>query len=140
MQMTVDDRDSNDDIWLESCTDSDFGGCITSGRSTSGYTSMVRGKHGTKYLLSWGSKRQGYVAHSSAEAEIIALTYGLNMSILPSSMLIEQIHNIKNLKNKIFIDSNAAMQAVEASYSIKLRYLAKTQRISIARLNEILFW
>ena len=139
MQMTVDDRDSNDDIWLESCTDSDFGGCITSGRSTSGYTSMVRGKHGTKYLLSWGSKRQGYVAHSSAEAEIIALTYGLNMSILPSSMLIEQIHNIKNLKNKIFIDSKAALQAVEASYSIKLRYLAKTQRISIARLNEILF-
>jgi hypothetical protein len=139
LHLIRDVRDNNDDLYLESFSDSDFGGCISSGRSTSGYLSILKGKHGTNYLLNWGSKRQGYVSNSSAEAEIIALTYALNMSILPTSLLIEQMNNIPSLKHQIYIDSKAAQQAIEASYSIKLRYMAKTQRISIQRLNEILF-
>ena len=43
------------------------------------------------------------------------------------------------MKSNIRVDNKAAIQAVNASYSIKLRYLKKTQRLSIARLNEILF-
>jgi hypothetical protein len=136
--LTVDLRDI-DKLYTRNYTDSDYGGCISSGRSTSGYVCKLVGEYGTDILLDWGSKRQGYVSNSSAESEIIALSYGLNMGILPTTMLSELITNNKNMKTKIYIDSKAAMQAVQASYSIKLRYLSKTQRLSISRLNEILF-
>merc|ERR1711991_469520 len=58
---------------------------------------------------------------------------------MPSAMMIETIFDIEDIKNNVKVDSKAALQSVKASYSIKLRYLAKTQRLSIARLNEILF-
>lgn len=120
-------------------TDSDYGGCIRTGRSTIGYASILKGKHGSCVQVDWASKRQQYVSNSSAESEIIALSYALNMSIMPIAMMIETIFDIKNIKNNIKIDSKAVLQSVKPSYSITLQYLKKTQQLSIARLNEILF-
>ena len=79
------------------------------------------------------------MTNSSAEAEIIVLSYALNMSILSSAMMVETIMITSELKNNIKVDNKAAILATKASYSINLRYMKKTQRLSIARLNEILF-
>lgn len=52
---------------LKCYSDSDFGGCITTGRSTSGVVMMYAGG-----IISWLSQRQPTVATSTTEAEITA--------------------------------------------------------------------
>ena len=47
--------------------DSDYGGCVDTRRSTSGYVFMI-----SRGAVTWSSKRQGCVAMSSCEAEYMA--------------------------------------------------------------------
>jgi hypothetical protein len=50
--------------------DSDFGGCIDTGRSTSGYVFLAAGSP-----VCWSSKRQQRVSTSTTEAEYKALCH-----------------------------------------------------------------
>jgi len=54
---------------LECYSDADFGGCTTTGRSTSGLVVLHAGG-----AISWLSQRQGIVATSTTESEIVAAT------------------------------------------------------------------
>jgi len=54
---------------LECYSDADFGGCTTTGRSTSGVVVLHAGG-----AISWLSQRQGIVATSTTESEIVAAT------------------------------------------------------------------
>ena len=58
----------NSDVDIIQCySDADFGGCVQSGRSTSGVVIMYAGG-----AISWLSQRQAMVATSTTEAEIVA--------------------------------------------------------------------
>ncbi|XP_024023550.1 uncharacterized protein LOC112092229 [Morus notabilis] len=57
---------------LEIYTDADWAGSPSDRKSTSGYCSYVWGN-----LVTWRSKKQPVVAHSSAEAEFRALAQGI---------------------------------------------------------------
>ena len=58
----------NYDVGILQCySDADFGGCVQSGRSTSGVVIMYAGG-----AISWLSQRQAMVATSTTEAEIVA--------------------------------------------------------------------
>lgn len=121
---------------VKAYTDSDFGGCGLTGKSTSGFYIFIEGPHGTKIPMEWGSKKQSSVAHSSAEAELAALCYAMNMSIIPVGMLAEKVFNQK-MNTMVYIDNNSVRQSVSNGYSCKLRYASKTHNISIARCHEI---
>ena len=57
----------NYDVGILQCySDADFGGCVQSGRSTSGVVIMYAGG-----AISWLSQRQAMVATSTTEAEIV---------------------------------------------------------------------
>jgi hypothetical protein len=58
---------SSSELTLQGYVDADWGGCLTSRRSTSGYANVLFGA-----LVAWKSKRQSSVALSTMEAELAA--------------------------------------------------------------------
>ena len=63
--------------------DSDFPGDLEDSKSTSGGTLCVFGSH-TFVPISWMSKKQTSVSHSSSESEIISLDAGLRLDGIPA--------------------------------------------------------
>ena len=59
-------------ICLDAYTDSDFSASLSDHRSTTGYCIFLAGN-----LVTWRSKKQDVVAHSSIEADFRALALGL---------------------------------------------------------------
>ena len=57
---------------VDAYSDADWAGAIDDRRSTSGYFTFVGGN-----LITWRSKKQNVVAHSSAEAEFRGMTLGI---------------------------------------------------------------
>lgn len=94
-------RNSNRDI--EVYTDSDWAGCSTDRKSTTGYCSFVWGN-----LVTWRSKKQSVVARSSAEAEFRAMALGICEGMWLKSMLDEiKIH--VNHSVRLLCDNKAAI-------------------------------
>lgn len=121
---------------IESWTDSDYAGCLFTGRSTTGYLTQIAGSRGTKVTIDWGSKQQHRSGSSSADCEITALDYAMNNSILP----MEQIFTFAmeyQPRVTVRVDNNAAIEAVKAGYSVRMRHLPRTQRVSISRLHDM---
>jgi hypothetical protein len=65
--LTLGGNEADSPVVLEAFSDSDWGGCPDSARSTSGFLIKVAGS-----VVSWSSKLQPIVATSSTEAELIA--------------------------------------------------------------------
>ena len=62
----------SEDLTMEVYTDADYAGSITDRRSTSGYCMFLGGN-----LVTWRSKKQNVVVHSSAEGEFRAMAQGI---------------------------------------------------------------
>ena len=65
--------DASQSLSLFLYVDSDFGGCLQTARSTSGYVLALEGPSSFA-LLSWSSRRQEVVSRSSTEAEFVSLS------------------------------------------------------------------
>ena len=63
--------------------DSDFAGDLEDSKSNSGGTLSIFGSH-TFVPISWMSKKQNAVSHSSTESEIISLDAGLRLDGIPA--------------------------------------------------------
>lgn len=122
-------------VWLEVLADSDFGGCHVSSRSTSGVIIRMRGVHGTRACIDWSSRRQSCVAKSTGEAEVIAVSDAMQRHALNAQILCEGILGFE-VPIELKTDSAAAIGAMQNGYG-KMRYIGKTQRISMAWLNDI---
>src|ERR1044072_2658948 len=74
----------NSNRGIEVYTDSDWAGCLSDRKSTTGYCTFVWGN-----LVTWRSKKQSVVARSSAEAELRAMAQGICEGIWLKRMLDE---------------------------------------------------
>ena len=59
-------------VQIEGYMNADWAGSVTDRRSTSGYCTFVGGN-----LVTWRSKKQSFIARSSAEAEFRAVAHGI---------------------------------------------------------------
>lgn len=130
-----------DRVFVETYSDSDLAGDIFTSKSTHGYASYIlfqnseTGKE-VRYLADSSSKLAPVVSASTADAELGSLNRATLKSSIPLQIFMESVfHSDFSLINHC--DNTAAIAAVAAGESTALRYLAKTQRISIPLLHEI---
>jgi transposase InsO family protein len=99
-------RSNVDEGFLDVYSDADFGGCTSTGRSTSGV--IVRYAGGA---ISWMSQRQPVVATSTTEAEIIAANEGAKEAIWLSRLFrgIIQLRDVPIIQ----VDNSAAVRLAQ---------------------------
>ncbi len=97
-------------------------------------------------MLSGLSKRQGCVSHSTPEAELVANTFALRNSGLPSVILWDIIlaaSRGQSPDDSVHIplcthaDNQAMLQCVKTGRSPSMRYLQRTHRVSVAWIKEV---
>ena len=86
-------------------------------------------------LLDAFSRRQGAVAHSTAEAEVLALNEGCRKLLFPTIALAERFFG--KMGGKVLTDASAARGALE-NCGQNMKYITKTQRISLSWLRDAL--
>lgn len=122
---------------LDLYADADLGGCPFTAKSTSGLFLVVQGPRGTFAPIIWSSRRQSHVARSTADAELNSLAEGLHEELLPAVMLLNKLLGEGQIPRPICHEDNTAVvQAIKKGYSIKLRHLARTPKLSLASLHE----
>ena len=147
---------------LDLYPDADHAGCKKTSRSTSGIWLEISTGSESTFPIDWSSKRQGSVAFSTPEAEIVslesalkdfgiparslmqvaAINKGLREGALPLSMLTETVTGVTPPINHkvpmtIFEDNTATIVIASKGRSPALRHLNKTHRISIMWVAEV---
>ena len=87
---------------IEVYTDADWAGVVDDRRSTSGYFTFVGSN-----LVTWKSKKQNVIAHSSAKAEFRGMTLGL-CEALRLRLLLQDLGYLSRQPIRLFCDNKAA--------------------------------
>ena len=116
-------------IIMEAYTDADWGGDAVDRKSTTGYVIKING-----CTISWAVKKQQTVAISTAEAEYMGISAGVQEILWVNQFLHEllkhQVHNIIHIP-ELYCDNQAAIAISKMMYNIIL--------LNILILNIILF-
>ena len=108
--LKIDGSLSND---LEVYTDADFAGDISDRKSQSGYMIFLYGN-----LIAWKSKKQSVVAHSSTDAEYIALHYAIENCTSIYNLLLS-INEKVELPIVVYEDNTSCIHSVFNGTSLK---------------------
>ena len=111
---------------LDLYVDSDHGGCIRTGRSTSGAHLELATK-GAAFRLGHHSKVQTVTALSSTEAEYVSMATGLMDLGMPAQQSWEDIIG-EMIMLKVNVDNEGSRAIAESGDTKKLKYLNKHQR------------
>ena len=117
-------------------SDADLAGCLHTGKSTTGFCTFLADLNGNKMLIDWGSKLQTGVASSTPDAELAAVQRCTCRSSLPVQILMEEIFGFE-CPISHFEDNQPSITSIKNGASQNLRYMKKTQRISIPFLHDI---
>ena len=126
--------DSPTDVTLALFSDSDFAGCKTTARSTTGVFLALSGPN-TFVPLAAVSKRQSCVSHSTAEAEIVAANTAVRTMGLPTKTLLEFILN-REVDLLLHEDNQATLRVMKTGKSASLRHLSRTHHVNLAWITE----
>lgn len=124
-------------VVIRTFTDSDFSGEIETSRSTSRvFVEAFCEESGRFWPISWASKKQGCTASSTCEAETVALSTGVRgegiaIQRMMSAFLARSVHLVAEVEN------TQAIAAVARGHSKKLRHLARSQRVNIGFLHDL---
>lgn len=97
---------STSDLVLKGFTDADWGSYADTRRSTSGYCMFLGDA-----LISWKSKKQDVVSHSSAESEYRAMEFG-SREVICLYHLLEDLQSPQDGPIAFYCDSTAAIHIV----------------------------
>ena len=92
------------------------------------------GPNGTRFPISWSSRRQQAISRSTTEAELVALSDGLFCETLAVQDLLMKIWG-SVIKVRINEDDEIVIKVLRAGHSVKLRGLSRPQRLSIASVS-----
>ena len=132
----IDVRDRNE-LVVTGYTDSDWAGDLSTRKSTPGMVLFATGPNGTKSIIEYGAKLQTFVARSSGEAEVVALSRCLAQCGVSVQLLLGSFSKYKP-RLEVFCDSEVAIRAVLAGSSAQMRYIQKTQAVHLAWLRQLL--
>lgn len=116
--------------------DTDWNGDACTTRSTNGcFVELRCDSSDHSWPVSWYAKKQTATSSSSAEAETIGLSVALRTEALPIQQLVEDPLG-HSVTVRLRVDNTQAIAAAKRWYSKKLRYRARTHRVSIGLLHE----
>lgn len=123
-----------DGVVIRMFTDSDFSGEIETSHSTNGaFVDAFCEASGRFWPVSWASKKQGCTASAACEAETVALSTGIRgEGIAIQSMMSAFLGRLV-----AEVDNTQTIAAVDGGHSKKLRHIARTQRVSIGFLHDL---
>lgn len=119
-----------------SYSDSDHAGdpgCTA--KSTSGWMTYWAGPCGSRIMVHWGSRLQGFKAKSTPEAEVIAMMDATARSLAPYAFLLDSLLGRRTLA-VLATDNDAGRLAALRGYSRALAYLVRYQRVSLGWLGD----
>lgn len=121
-------KNSLDNLYLFLYCDADFARSSKDMKSTSGFVIAIEGPSSFA-LLSWGSKCQSVVSHSTTKSEFASLSGALFAEVWPLLEVWQVIH--PPIMLNIMEDNSAVIAIVSKGFCQKLRHLAKTHRVNV---------
>ena len=103
-------------------------------KSTSGVFLCLMGPQ-TFVPIAAYCQRQTSVSKSTPEAEVVALHDGLTKQGIPGLVLWEEVKG-QSVNLTVAEDNQAAVRIIISGKNPNMRYLSRTQRVDIARLNQ----
>ena len=128
--------DPKEEPILDIYTDADFGSCQHTSKSTSGLWMQIT-TGGCAFPVFWQAKKQGSVARSTTEAEVISMASGMFSEALNTQVFIEYLLQ-KPINIRFHQDNDAVLKILRNGYSARLRHMNRVHRINVASLCEIL--
>jgi hypothetical protein len=142
LEWAIDTRD-RDHITTALLTDADWATDSGNSKSVSSWNLTMIGSS-TKATVTWGNRKQTFIARSTAEAEVGAFVAGLVAALLPALLFIESIVAFARLQGRrgssaanmqwvptAKCDNNAACTALNSRLAGRLSLLAKSSRINL---------
>ena len=103
-------------------------------KSTSGVFLCLMGPQ-TFVPIAAYCRKQTSVSKSTPEAEVVALRDGLTKQGIPGLVLWEEVKG-QSVNLAVAEDNQAAVRIIISGKNPNMRYLSRTQRVDIARLNQ----
>ena len=129
-------NDPLESIHLRLYVDADFAGSREDTKSTSGGFLALVGDN-TFFPLAWLSKKQTSTSKSTAESELVSLSYGLYEEGIPMLNFWQTIIG-KPIPLDIMEDNEATIKICLKGFSPKLRSLSRTHRVNLGAIHETL--
>ena len=116
--------------------DADLNGNPFTSKSTSGGWLEIIDSHGNCFPISWGAKKQECTARHTCEAETYSLDTWVRGDGVPAQILLSKLLQCQ-VDLDIHEDNAACIIAVAKGYSPAMRYLPRSLRTSLGKLNEL---
>ena len=116
--------------------DADLNGNPFTSKSTSGGWLELVDSHGNFFPISWGAKKQECTARHTCEAETYSLDTWVRGDGVPAQILLARLLR-RPIDLDIHEDNSACIIAVAKGYSPAMRYLPRSLRTSLGKLNEL---
>ena len=116
--------------------DADFAGEHEDARSTNGGYLVLVGPN-TWFPLQWVTKKQTSTSRSTTESEVVSLAYSLFSEALPALTLWDTVLE-RTMDLEILEDNQATIKVVLKGYSPKLRHMARTHKVNLSSIKEVI--
>ena len=123
------------DLTLQLFTDADFAGSKSDMKSTSGIYFGLSGPN-SFYPLSWISKKQTAMSHSTPEAELVSMALGIRGVGLPAILLWKVILG-REPQVELYQDNTATTRIAWTGKAPTLRHIQRTHSVCITWINDV---